>query len=207
MGHSVIAPANGRAANESQRLVLDTNVWLDWLVFDDAGVAPVKSAVECGLVRICIDSVCEDELARALAYRLGKRQLDSVEQEACLEECRRITGKVSWPGGKVISGEEGAPEPILDSRLRGSDEIVKVPSDGVRLPVCRDPDDQKFLELARDCAADFLITRDRALLILAQRKVGPPFRIMTPQEFGAWLSSEARESARSGGENQDSPSS
>jgi len=27
------------------RLVLDTNVWLDWLVFDDPSIATVKAAV------------------------------------------------------------------------------------------------------------------------------------------------------------------
>jgi predicted nucleic acid-binding protein len=53
------------------------------------------------------------------------------------------------------------------------------------LPVCRDPEDQKFLELANDCAAHFLVTRDRALLVLGRRKVQPlSFRIVTPEEFG-----------------------
>jgi predicted nucleic acid-binding protein len=41
-----------------------------------------------------------------------------------------------------------------------------------------------FLELARDCRADALITKDRDLLALAARKLRPlPFRIVTPRGF------------------------
>ena len=36
------------------------------------------------------------------------------------------------------------------------------------LPVCKDGDDQKFLELARDCRAVALVTKDKALLKLAR---------------------------------------
>jgi predicted nucleic acid-binding protein len=54
----------------------------------------------------------------------------------------------------------------------------------VRLPVCTDKDDQKFLELARDANADVLITKDKALLKLARRlaKAGM-FKVMVPE---AW---------------------
>ncbi len=50
-----------------------------------------------------------------------------------------------------------------------------------RLPACRDPDDQKFLEAALNSRADFLLTKDRALLDLARRPL--PFRILTPEGF------------------------
>ena len=51
-------------------------------------------------------------------------------------------------------------------------------------PVCRDPADQKFLELARDCEADFLVTKDRALLALARRQdPALSFRIVTPEQL------------------------
>jgi predicted nucleic acid-binding protein len=51
-----------------------------------------------------------------------------------------------------------------------------------RLPLCRDPHDQKFLEAALAAKADFLITKDQALLELA--RCVSPFRIVTPAEFG-----------------------
>lgn len=38
------------------------------------------------------------------------------------------------------------------------------------LPRCKDADDQKFLELALDAAADLLVTKDKALLALARRR-------------------------------------
>ena len=38
------------------RLVLDTNVWLDWLVFDDPAIAPIKAAVEAKRVEVFIEA-------------------------------------------------------------------------------------------------------------------------------------------------------
>ena len=73
------------------RLVLDTNVWLDWLVFRDPGVEPLKSAVAAGHAEILIDEACEAELARVLAYDLGKHSIDPAAQAACLTECKRIS--------------------------------------------------------------------------------------------------------------------
>ena len=55
------------------RVVLDTNVWLDWLVFDDPTIAPIKAAVATERAEVFIDAACEAELERALGYDLGKR--------------------------------------------------------------------------------------------------------------------------------------
>lgn len=54
------------------------------------------------------------------------------------------------------------------------------------LPVCTDPDDQKFLEIAFDANAQFLFSKDKALLKLAKHnwKRGL-FRIISPAR---WLS-------------------
>ncbi|MFZ6753657.1 putative toxin-antitoxin system toxin component, PIN family [Undibacterium sp. Dicai25W] len=54
----------------------------------------------------------------------------------------------------------------------------------IKLPVCSDKDDQKFLEIARDADAHFLITKDKALLKLAKRirKLGL-YSIETPENF------------------------
>ena len=140
------------------RLVLDTNVWLDWLVFRNPDVLPIEAGVRAGETEVFMARACEQELERVLAYPLGKATLEAGAQAECLEECRRA---VRWLD--AAPGEDAA-----------------------RLPVCRDPDDQKFLELARDCGADFLITRDRALLVFARRKYQPlPFRIVTPRQFCA----------------------
>ncbi len=59
----------------------------------------------------------------------------------------------------------------------------------MRLPVCTDKDDQKFLEIARDSGADILITKDKALLKLARKTAQAGiFRIMVPEN---WLKLEA----------------
>ncbi len=146
-----------------QRLVLDTNVWLDWLVFDDAGIALLKSAVSVRQVEIFIDEPCAFELATVLGYPLRKQILAPEAQARCMAECRRIAR---------ASTRETRAEPAAP------------------LPVCRDADDQKFLELARACGADFLVTKDKLLLALARRKVKrAPFQIVTPAQLAAELAS------------------
>ena len=139
------------------RLVLDTNVWLDWLVFADAAVAPIQAAVESGAASIYISLECLTELSRVLGYTLSGHTLTTHEQAAALAQCRAITHAV---------------------------DDCRQPHTIAVLPKCADPDDQMFLELARDCRADALITKDRDLLALATRKVRQlPFRILTPREF------------------------
>ncbi len=69
---------------------------------------------------------------------------------------------------------------------------VDAPPDGAPLPRCRDADDQKFLELARDGGADWLVTSDKDLLRLARRqKLAGLFRILTPDAALAALAEPA----------------
>lgn len=144
-----------------KKLVLDTNIWLDWLVFQDTGIAHIRQLQEAGHVEICIDEACEAELVEVLGRSFGKRTLDAKAQIAALALCRRLATRIST----VVPQAERA-----------------------RLPQCRDADDQKFLEAALAAQADVLITKDRALLDLSRRKkrqIGRtvPFRILTPEEF------------------------
>lgn len=139
------------------RLVLDTNVWLDWLVFDDPQIAPLRAARQASGIEIVIDAECREELRRVLGYTLRKVVLDEAAQETALAECLRLTMP---PAAQV----EGAVLPPL--------------------PQCRDKDDQKFLVLARAACADYLLTKDRALLELARRKYAHiGFRILTPSAY------------------------
>jgi predicted nucleic acid-binding protein len=57
------------------------------------------------------------------------------------------------------------------------------PAECSSLPRCADPADQIFLEAALAARADFLVTRDRALLELARRNRSMQFRIVTPEAF------------------------
>lgn len=74
--------------------------------------------------------------------------------------------------------------PLSAARFDQLIKVVEPPESGVRLPVCTDRDDQKFLELARDAGAAILITKDKALLKLGKRlaKAGM-FKVMVPE---AW---------------------
>jgi putative PIN family toxin of toxin-antitoxin system len=156
-----------RQSSAPLRLVLDTNIWLDWLVFDDAGVAPLKAAAAAARAEIFIDAACAGELAAVLAYPLQKKVLAADAQAACMAECRRIARMMEPAAAQSAATDTPSPDP---------------------LPVCRDPDDQKFLELARAARADFLVTKDLLLLELARRKVRrTPFRIVTPAQLNAAL--------------------
>jgi predicted nucleic acid-binding protein len=164
-----------RVAAGVTRLVLDTNVWLDWLVFDEPSLAPLRAAHAGGSVEIVMDEACEAELARVLAYDLGKHTIDAGAQARCLAECRRIAGHVSAAGHASTPASASA----TAAAAANPPAAAMAPAD---LPRCRDPHDQKFLELALAAKADILVTKDQALLELARRKL--PFRIAPPQALG-----------------------
>jgi putative PIN family toxin of toxin-antitoxin system len=136
------------------RVILDTNIWLDWLVFKDSSLLYLKKSVSEGRAEIFIDAACEAELERVLAYDLARHTLDAGAQAICIAESRRIARRI----------DAAAPE--AERKL---------------LPRCVDPDDQKFLELALAARADVLITKDHKLLELARRT--RPFRILNPRKF------------------------
>ena len=95
-----------------------------------------------------------------LAYE--KMQLSTESQAAILQEFDQLIRMVDLPT-----------TPLANS-------VIK-------LPVCKDPDDQKFLELAYASQADTLITKDKALLKLARKTIRSQlFRIFSPE---SWLAS------------------
>lgn len=80
----------------------------------------------------------------------------------------------------------------VDDQNRGEivssfDQFISVeefPTKPVRLPVCTDKDDQKFLEFSRDAEVDVLVSKDKALLKLARKtKALGLFAIETPEQF------------------------
>jgi len=142
-----------------KRVVLDTNIWLDWLVFRDSSVLFLQNEVSEGRAQIFIDAACDAELERVLAYPLGKHSIDAAAQAVCLAEARRIARRIDTTAWEADRGQ--------------------LP----QLPRCRDPDDQKLLELALASCAQFLVTKDHALLELARRVQA--FRIVTPRKFPA----------------------
>ena len=143
------------------RAVLDTNIWLDLLVFRDPGVAALADALAGGRLEACVDDFGIHELERVLAYPLGRIRLDEAARSAALDACKACAIRLSPPS---------------------------LPATTAALPQCRDPHDQPFLELARACQADWLVTKDRDLLMLARRvTLRQRFAILSPQAAATLL--------------------
>ena len=120
--------------------VLDTNVWLDLLVFRDEQCQPLLDAIERGELAPVSSVECQLEWQRVLNY--PQLNLDQAAQaRAELQQSQLVT---------VVE-----PELVADP-LRNP-------------PRCRDPDDQKFLGLAIRRRVPLLFSRDLALLSLARR--------------------------------------
>jgi putative PIN family toxin of toxin-antitoxin system len=66
------------------RVVLDTNVWLDLLVFRDPGV----TLLERGGFDICADERCAGELERVLGYPFAAKLVDAAGRARVMAEFR-----------------------------------------------------------------------------------------------------------------------
>ena len=132
------------------RVVLDTNVWLDWLVFDDHSMYYLQSELNAGKIEIIINEACKDEFVRVLYYpRLGLSEEEIFEKRHRMDmNCSIRIGPSSNPNASI--------------------------------PVCRDPDDQKFLQLACESGASWLLSRDKALLALNKKVKHRSLMILTP---------------------------
>jgi predicted nucleic acid-binding protein len=144
---------------------LDTNVVLDWLIFSDPTVGLLATWIEDSRAGIVTRSDCREELVRVLAYPRVPASPAARERALAHYDRRAVPCAPPKPG------------------------TVCAP-----LPECRDRDDQKFLELARDSGACWLITKDRHLLKLARkiRVQGFCFEVLDPIESGKRLSSPSR---------------
>lgn len=117
-----------------------------------------------------------DPSTQALRAALERGALRWVCDDACAVEFERVLG---YPELK-LTGERGAQ---LSVAFKALTERVAEGPDPVPLPLCRDPDDQKFLRLAARVGAHWLLTRDKALLRLSKRvrAVLPELVVCTPQ--------------------------
>jgi predicted nucleic acid-binding protein len=136
-------------------LVLDSNVVLDWLVFHNPGVMPVRDAVLSGAVRWIVSADMRAELGAVLGYpALAAWSPDATAVWPLWER---------WAQPVAALATSGA-----GSRLR-----------------CRDKDDQKFIDLALAHGARWLLSRDKAVLALARRAAPLGLQICTPEHWCA----------------------
>jgi len=152
--------------------VLDTNVVLDLLHFDDATARPLRLALEDGRVRCVVTDATLAEWRRVLEY--PEFALDPVQQAALFERYQALAIKADSVAVNVGLPHNGTPIPY------GLKPVWS------RMPRCSDPDDQKFIELAAAAEAQGLVSKDRAVLRL-RRRCELLFRVMTPAEAVRWL--------------------
>jgi putative PIN family toxin of toxin-antitoxin system len=120
------------------QLVLDTNVVLDLLVFRDERVRPVGEGLAAGALRWIATASMREELARVLAYP-------------------KLAPRVVH--------HRGSPDAVLaefDARVA----LVEPPPKASL--TCRDPDDQKFIDLAVQHRCT-LLSKDADVLRLSKR--------------------------------------
>jgi putative PIN family toxin of toxin-antitoxin system len=128
---------------------------------------------------VCLDLfVFNDQRWAALLAALENGSVEAVTRADCRDEYKVVLHYPHLPLDETTREQSAA---RFDALIR----VLEPEAKPVRLPVCSDKDDQKFLEVARDAGADILITKDKALLKLARKTAqAGMFRIMLPE---AWL--------------------
>lgn len=119
-------------------IVLDTNIVLDLLVFSDAAARPLKVALETGELDWIATQPMRDELARVLAYPQIVPRLDLYQLSA-------------------------------DAVLAAFDRHARLTAIASKARLtCRDPDDQKFIDLAV-AHQSLLLSKDRHVLSMKKK--------------------------------------
>jgi len=139
-------------AQRRLRVVLDTNVLVSALLYRDGELAWLAEAWTAGFVVPLADQGVIDELLRILT-QLGARKFQLQQPQV---------------------------QEMLSAYLSFAELVPSIPDIEAALPKCKDPDDQKFLELALRGKADVLVTSDGALLGLSRKT---PFLILPPVRF------------------------
>jgi len=119
-------------------LVLDTNIVLDVFVFDDEAAQPLRQELLAGRLHWLATTAMRDELERVLAYP-------------------QIVPRLAFRG--LCAAD------VLASFDRHVTTVDSAPKASV---TCKDPDDQKFIDLAvRERA--LLLSKDGAVLSMRKR--------------------------------------
>jgi predicted nucleic acid-binding protein len=138
-------------------IILDTNVVLDWLVFEHASGLAIGRAVTEGEVRWIASPPMQEELVDVLGRLLVQPTL------------------VRW------SERHGPAVSTMETWIHPVQAPGPLPY-GERLR-CTDPDDQCFIDLAISRRTPSLLTRDHALRRLARRARPLGVAVLTPE---AW---------------------
>lgn len=160
-------------ANTPIRLVLDTNVVIDWLVFDDPFMNPLRHGVRDARIQVLTHPPAVDELKRVLGY--PQLKLEPSRQQEIFARYQAQTTVVTMPPGFSIK----------QLMLPGG------------FPRCRDRDDEPFLALAFHAKADVLSSRDNAVYGLKSRAAKFGVTILNVQQLIATLAEQLENSTSS----------
>jgi putative PIN family toxin of toxin-antitoxin system len=147
-----------------RRWVLDTNVVIDWLVFNHPFMDPLRNAVRDGSLQVLTHGPAIDELRRVLAYRQLK--LNAERQQQVLDAYLASALAVTLPAGATLKN-------------------LMMPGG---FPRCRDRDDEHFVALAYHHRADALVSRDNAVYGMKSRAAKFGLEIVNVQQAIGLLS-------------------
>ncbi len=127
---------------------------------------------------VCLDAfVFDDSRAATLVAALMAGDIEAVTRADCRDEWLEV---LAYPTLKLDEARRAEAAARFD-RLT---TLLPVADSSVKLPRCRDPDDQKFLELAAASGATVLFSRDAEVLRLARRTARDGlFEIVKPEDW------------------------
>lgn len=149
-------------ARGATKVVIDTNVVLDLWLYIDPRVSALRDDLEKGVLQWVATQPMREELARVLQYehiqsRLAKgaESWVGLEQQEQEQEGPIVKAKAYFASGQFI----------LDHMQRLAHFEEPAPKAHF---VCKDGDDQKFIDLAQRHQA-CLISKDKAVLSMKNR--------------------------------------
>ena len=131
-------PAEALADEPTRPVVVDTNVALDLLIFSDPRTVPLRTLLAQGRLAWIATQVMRDELERVLTYPHIVERMDYYRVDAA----------------HVLAA--------FDAQARLLEIAPKVAY------VCKDADDQKFIDLAAAHRA-ILLSKDKAVICMRKR--------------------------------------
>ncbi len=138
-------------------IILDTNVVLDWLVFEHPPGCRIGEDIVSGRLRWIGSEGMREELVDVLGRLLTQADL------------QRWSHRHPWAMDMALRWQCPVPSPAPlphPMRLR-----------------CTDPDDQIFIDLALSRHTPWLVSRDRALLRLGRRARLHGVEVVTPEQW------------------------
>jgi len=134
----VTSSSNALLQTGAPRIVLDTNIVLDLFIFADPATPALRAALESKSLRWIATQVMRDELERVLAYT-------------------HIVPRMAFYG---VTAQDVLAQ--FDAHVQLEDVAPKARY------VCKDADDQKFIDLAVEHQT-LLLSKDKAVLTMTNR--------------------------------------